>query len=177
MHDLYARLCCGCRYLLHNKWETVNIIDQLAVPIQFVSGKQDKVINPRHMKTLCSTAMQSNDQVSFASLQGGHNDIPLVSGPVYQEVINKFIASIDAGPLEVGDDLEYDEDEEGDDTDSSEGSGGDGEGQDEGANNNNGGHGSENEKEVETSGTSTSTSTSTAKEGSATEAKTKDKDV
>ena len=132
-------------YLLHNKWDSVSIIDQVRisclfrhllllwcvrvclygcvrvwmsqlrtillppvinckiltvlparclkvrVPIQFVSGKNDNVIKPHHMKALARAAMQTNAKVSFASLSGSHNDLPLVAGPIYQETINKFL--------------------------------------------------------------------------------------
>jgi hypothetical protein len=91
LFPLIKPISCGLPYLLHNKWDTVGIISNIDVPIQFISGKQDRVIKPWHMKELCKAAMAKNSHVSFASLQGGHNDVPLKSGPVYQETINTFL--------------------------------------------------------------------------------------
>jgi len=87
---------CALPYLLHNKWDTESIIEELRVPVLFISGKQDNIIKPVHMKSLCKAALRSNKKVSFASLQGGHNNVPLVAGAVYQETINKFLFQFSA---------------------------------------------------------------------------------
>ena len=62
------------------------------MPIQFVSGRDDTVIKPDHMKALCRAAMRANNKkISFASLAGGHNDVCVVAGPIYQACIYRSI--------------------------------------------------------------------------------------
>lgn len=80
-------------FLLKNKWETKEKIQSVDCPILFISGLQDRVIPPRHMKMLCKNAPKNPKNI-FKQMLGGHNDTPIKNPFLYYETINKFLSTL-----------------------------------------------------------------------------------
>lgn len=58
-----------------------------------ISGDQDELIPPEHMKALMEI-LPPNEKNVFASLPGHHNDTPVLAGEAYYSTWRKFLSSI-----------------------------------------------------------------------------------
>jgi len=58
-----------------------------------ISGDQDELIPPAHMKALMEV-LPTNALNVFVSLPGHHNDTPILAGEAYYSTWRKFLSSI-----------------------------------------------------------------------------------
>ncbi|EEY18408.1 bem46 [Verticillium alfalfae VaMs.102] len=78
-------------YLCHQVWPTDSVIHNVSVPILFLSGLQDEIVPPNHMRQLYDLATASIK--IWKPLPGGdHNSSVLEEG--YFEAISDFITSV-----------------------------------------------------------------------------------
>ena len=61
------------KFLLRDKWKSAERIEQVSVPILFLSGEVDSLVPPKMMETLYKKAIRSKG--SFVRVENGdHND-------------------------------------------------------------------------------------------------------
>ena len=80
--------------LCHQRWESdIALASIERTPILFLSGKNDELVPPSHMKDLYDIAKASNLTVSWSDFEHGtHNDTCIQPG--YFESIMEFIKSL-----------------------------------------------------------------------------------
>ncbi|KAL9261561.1 Alpha/beta hydrolase domain-containing protein [Drosera capensis] len=78
--------------VVRSPWCTVDIISQVRQPILFLSGLQDEMVPPSHMKMLYAKAATHNTQCTFVEFPTGmHMDTWLAGGDNYWRVVQQFI--------------------------------------------------------------------------------------
>eukprot|EP00249_Psilotum_nudum_P006466 c19793_g1_i1 orf=493-1425(-) len=90
-------------FLVRSPWNTIEIIDQISEPILFLSGLQDEMVPPLHMKKLYDAAC-SNPRHAFVEFQTGmHMDTWLTGGDRYWRTIELFMKTY-ADISQIGED-------------------------------------------------------------------------
>ncbi|CAO2823175.1 unnamed protein product [Amaranthus hypochondriacus] len=79
-------------FLVRSPWSTIDIIGQIKQPILFISGLQDEMVPPIHMKMLYAKAAAHNKQCYFVEFPSGmHMDTWLTGGDRYWRTIQHFM--------------------------------------------------------------------------------------
>jgi abhydrolase domain-containing protein 13 len=83
------------RFFLRSNWHSYKRIEQVRVPILFLSGLDDELIPPAHMRKLFDLAKPHDSLTSLYTVPGGrHNDTDQKGGRAYYETIAMFVATV-----------------------------------------------------------------------------------
>ncbi|KNA22043.1 hypothetical protein SOVF_037720 [Spinacia oleracea] len=78
--------------VVRSPWSTIDIIGQVKQPILFISGLQDEMVPPTHMKMLYAKAAARNRRCYFVEFPTGmHMDTWLTGGDRYWRTVNEFM--------------------------------------------------------------------------------------
>ncbi|CAN8072674.1 unnamed protein product [Agarophyton chilense] len=80
-----------------NRWDSLSIINEIQVPILFLSGMQDALVPPEHMKKLRAAARKAPFSTMHIVENGGHNDTWWQGGGQYRREIREFLRRIEEG--------------------------------------------------------------------------------
>lgn len=79
-------------FLVRSPWSTIDVIGKIEQPILFISGLQDEMVPPVHMKMLYAKAAARNRQCTFVEFPNGmHMDTWLSGGDHYWRTIQQFL--------------------------------------------------------------------------------------
>ncbi|KAL8160878.1 hypothetical protein V2J09_012367 [Rumex salicifolius] len=79
-------------YAVRSPWSTIDIVGQIRQPILFLSGLQDEMVPPFHMKMLYAKAAARNKHSIFVEFPNGmHMDTWLSGGDQYWSTVQQFI--------------------------------------------------------------------------------------
>lgn len=88
-------------FLVRSPWNTIDIIGKISEPVLFLSGSQDEMVPPSHMKRLYA-ASSSNSKCLFIEFPNGmHMDTWLTGGDRYWRSVQLFLEKY-AGGLQNG---------------------------------------------------------------------------
>ncbi|ONK66152.1 uncharacterized protein A4U43_C06F4670 [Asparagus officinalis] len=80
-------------FLVRSPWNTIKTIGQIKQPILFLSGLQDEMVPPSHMRMLHAKAIETNSKCIFVDFPSGmHMDTWLSGGDRYWRSIQIFLA-------------------------------------------------------------------------------------
>lgn len=75
---------------LRTKYDTLSKIGQVTTPLLIVHGENDEIVPFRHGQRLLEAASEPKE---FYSIKGAHhNDLYLVGGTTYLEILNRFLS-------------------------------------------------------------------------------------
>ncbi|KAI3913653.1 hypothetical protein MKX01_035849 [Papaver californicum] len=78
--------------VVRSPWSTVDIVGQVKQPILFLSGLQDEMVPPSHMKTLYVKAATHNKNCVFVEFPNGmHMDTWMSGGDLYWNTVRQFL--------------------------------------------------------------------------------------
>ncbi|XP_077240990.1 alpha/beta hydrolase domain-containing protein WAV2-like [Tasmannia lanceolata] len=78
--------------LVRSPWSTIDVIDQIKLPILFLSGLQDEMVPSSHMQMLYAKAVEHNRRCIFVDFPTGmHMDTWLAGGDRYWRSIQLFL--------------------------------------------------------------------------------------
>merc|ERR1711879_213240 len=77
--------------LLRIRWETLERIREVTLPILFISGEQDTLIPPAHMETLRKAAGKAKIRRFVTIPEGTHNDTWMTGGQKYWQAQESFM--------------------------------------------------------------------------------------
>ncbi|KAH7679900.1 putative alpha/beta hydrolase BEM46 protein [Dioscorea alata] len=78
--------------LVRSPWSTIDVVGQIKQPILFLSGLQDEMVPPSHMRLLYNKAIESNSECLFVDFPNGmHMDTWLSGGDRYWRTIQIFL--------------------------------------------------------------------------------------
>ncbi|KAK3436212.1 hypothetical protein EUGRSUZ_C00843 [Eucalyptus grandis] len=78
--------------LVRSPWNTIDVVGQIKQPVLFLSGLQDEMVPPLHMKLLYAKAAAHNRQCIFVEFPTGmHMDTWLSGGDQYWRTIQQFL--------------------------------------------------------------------------------------
>ncbi|KAF3537961.1 hypothetical protein F2Q69_00019093 [Brassica cretica] len=79
-------------FVVRSPWNTIDAIGEVKQPVLFLSGLQDEMVPPFHMKMLYAKAAARNSQCSFVEFPSGmHMDTWLTGGDVYWRTVMQFL--------------------------------------------------------------------------------------
>ncbi|KAH7292290.1 hypothetical protein KP509_29G060700 [Ceratopteris richardii] len=78
-------------FLVRSPWNTLNIIGNVSAPVLFLSGSQDEMIPPAHMKRLYDAASLNTRTLFIEFADGMHMDTWLRGGERYWHSIRLFL--------------------------------------------------------------------------------------
>ncbi|XP_074269370.1 alpha/beta hydrolase domain-containing protein WAV2 [Silene latifolia] len=79
-------------FVVKSPWSTIDVIGQVKQPILFISGLQDEMVPPMHMKLLYAKAAAHNRQCLFVEFPNGmHMDTWLSGGDHYWKTVQQFL--------------------------------------------------------------------------------------
>lgn len=79
-------------FLVRSPWRTYDLIDEIKQPILFISGLQDELVPPSHMRVLYDKAIEHNTHCLFVDFPDGmHMDTWLSDGVRYWRSIQLFL--------------------------------------------------------------------------------------
>ncbi|XP_058108534.1 alpha/beta hydrolase domain-containing protein WAV2 isoform X2 [Magnolia sinica] len=79
--------------LVRSPWSTIDVVGEIKQPVLFLSGLQDEMVPPSHMKMLFDKAIEHNRRCLFVDFPTGmHMDTWLVGGDRYWRSIQLFLA-------------------------------------------------------------------------------------
>ncbi|XP_078155017.1 alpha/beta-Hydrolases superfamily protein [Carex rostrata] len=79
-------------FVVRSPWNTIDIIGQIKQPILFLSGLQDELVPPVHMRLLYEKAIEHNSNCLFVDFPNGmHMDTWYSGGDRYWRTINLFL--------------------------------------------------------------------------------------
>jgi pimeloyl-ACP methyl ester carboxylesterase len=81
-------------FYLTSHWPSVDLIKKIRVPILFMSGLQDELIPPEHMKRLHDVASASRHRQLHTVANGTHNDTFMKGRTLFYEVFSGFISKL-----------------------------------------------------------------------------------
>ncbi|XP_028753532.1 alpha/beta hydrolase domain-containing protein WAV2 isoform X2 [Neltuma alba] len=88
-------------FLVRSPWNTAEIVGQVKQPILFLSGLQDEMIPPSHMRILYAKAAARNNRCLFVEFPTGmHMDTWLAGGDNYWKTIQDFLEQHASGERE-----------------------------------------------------------------------------
>lgn len=77
---------------VRSPWSTIDVIGQIRQPILFLSGLQDEMVPPTHMKLLYAKAAARNEHCTFVEFRTGmHMDTWLAGGDRYWRAVQMFL--------------------------------------------------------------------------------------
>ncbi|KAL5728660.1 Alpha/beta hydrolase domain-containing protein wav2 [Ranunculus cassubicifolius] len=77
---------------VRSPWSTIDIVGQIKQPILFLSGLQDEMVPPTHMKLLYAKAASHNKNCFFVEFPSGmHMDTWLTGGDRYWRTVQMFL--------------------------------------------------------------------------------------
>lgn len=76
---------------LHLRWESIERVGSLEVPMLFLVGEKDEMIPPAHSRALCAKAQKSRLLRNIVFPEGQHNDTWEKGGDKYWEVFGEFL--------------------------------------------------------------------------------------
>jgi len=79
-------------FYLTSHWPNAELIRRLRVPVLFMSGLQDELIPPEHMRSLYDTASASSYRQLHTVPTGTHNDTFVKGGHLFYEVFSGFVS-------------------------------------------------------------------------------------
>jgi pimeloyl-ACP methyl ester carboxylesterase len=79
------------RFILNNRWPSIDRITAIRAPILFISGGQDQLIPPSHMQELKARALSSSFVEWKLVERGDHNSTWERAGDQYPLWIKSFI--------------------------------------------------------------------------------------
>ncbi|CEO98569.1 AB hydrolase-1 domain-containing protein [Plasmodiophora brassicae] len=85
------RLRIFLAFFLSNHWNNEYCVTQVRTPLLFLSGLQDELVPPDHMKRLFNLA--TSETRVFRGYSGGHNDTYVAGGAQYYRDIADFLLS------------------------------------------------------------------------------------
>lgn len=78
--------------LVRSPWNTIDVIGQIKQPILFLSGLQDEMVPPLHMRMLYDKASENNQRCLFVDFPSGmHMDTWVSGGDRYWRTIQLFL--------------------------------------------------------------------------------------
>ncbi|WVZ66653.1 hypothetical protein U9M48_015843 [Paspalum notatum var. saurae] len=78
--------------VVRSPWNTLDIVGEVKQPILFLSGLQDELVPPPHMKTLYEKAFEHNTNCRFVDFPSGmHMDTWMSGGDRYWRTIQLFL--------------------------------------------------------------------------------------
>ncbi|XP_020089424.1 protein bem46 [Ananas comosus] len=78
--------------LVRSPWSTIDAIGEVKQPILFISGLQDELVPPSHMRVLYEKAIQHNNNCLFIDFPSGmHMDTWISGGDRYWRVLQLFL--------------------------------------------------------------------------------------
>ena len=80
--------------LLGNRWESIDKIEYIKIPKLFISGQEDKIVNPKNMNELYTAAPQPKQMLTLP--EGKHTNSHKHDN--YYQTIAGFINGISTGP-------------------------------------------------------------------------------
>ncbi|KMS96098.1 hypothetical protein BVRB_002100 [Beta vulgaris subsp. vulgaris] len=87
-------------FVVRSPWSTIDVIGQVKQPILFISGLQDEMVPPIHMKMLYAKAAAHNRQCSFVEFPTGmHMDTWLTGGDHYWRRVQQFMEQHASGKI------------------------------------------------------------------------------
>ncbi|CAA7059023.1 unnamed protein product [Microthlaspi erraticum] len=79
-------------FVVRSPWKTIDAIGEVKQPVLFLSGLQDEMVPPFHMKMLYAKAAARNSQCTFVEFPSGmHMDTWLSGGDVYWKTVMEFL--------------------------------------------------------------------------------------
>jgi fermentation-respiration switch protein FrsA (DUF1100 family) len=79
-------------FVVRSPWKTIDAIAEIKQPVLFLSGLQDEMVPPFHMKMLYAKAAARNPQCTFVEFPSGmHMDTWLSGGEVYWKTNLQFL--------------------------------------------------------------------------------------
>ncbi|KAL2945144.1 Alpha/beta hydrolase domain-containing protein WAV2 [Bienertia sinuspersici] len=79
-------------FVVRSPWSTIDVIGQVKQPILFISGLQDEMVPPTHMKMLYAKTASHNKQCYFVEFPTGmHMDTWLTGGDQYWKAVKQFM--------------------------------------------------------------------------------------
>ncbi|XP_010520549.1 PREDICTED: protein bem46 [Tarenaya hassleriana] len=79
-------------FVVRSPWSTIDVIGEVKQPILFLSGLQDEMVPPFHMKMLYAKAAARTAQRSFVEFPTGmHMDTWLSGGDIYWKTIVQYL--------------------------------------------------------------------------------------
>ena len=79
------------RLLVRNRYESVNKIGRVGVPVLILHSRDDELFKWHHPQQLYGAA---HEPKRLVELRGGHNDAFLVSGQVYAAALSAFFEQV-----------------------------------------------------------------------------------
>lgn len=79
-------------WLVRNKYETVNKLPRIHIPLLVFHSREDTLIKFSHGERLFAAA---NEPKQFIELRGGHNEAFVVSALTYRAALSKFFAALE----------------------------------------------------------------------------------
>jgi len=81
-------------FYLTSHWPNADLIRKLRVPVLFMSGLQDELIPPEHMKRLHDLATVSSYRQLHTVANGTHNDTFVKGGRAFYEAFSGFVSRL-----------------------------------------------------------------------------------
>ncbi|PKA55626.1 hypothetical protein AXF42_Ash006828 [Apostasia shenzhenica] len=79
-------------FLVRSPWSTIDVIGEIKQPILFLSGLQDELVPPLHMRLLYEKAVEHNSHCLFFDFPDGmHMDTWFSAGDRYWRIIQLFL--------------------------------------------------------------------------------------
>lgn len=104
--------------VLRMYWSSIDLMPQLQQPVMFISGDQDELVPPAHMKRLYDACTQSAHRDFFSVPGGTHNDTWARAGGKYYQRMRVFaekVMTLHTGRDEVASNGAQDADGNGED--------------------------------------------------------------
>ena len=79
-------------WLVRNKYDTIDKLPRIHVPLLIFHSRDDEVINFSHSQRLFAAA---NEPKQFVELHGSHNDAFEASALTYRAALSKFFAALE----------------------------------------------------------------------------------
>ncbi|CAN8244192.1 unnamed protein product [Cochlearia groenlandica] len=79
-------------FVVRSPWNTIDAIGEVKQPVLFLSGLQDEMVPPFHMKMLYAKAAARNPQCTFVEFPSGmHMDTWVSGGDLYWTTVTQFL--------------------------------------------------------------------------------------
>ncbi|MGD1897497.1 MAG: alpha/beta hydrolase [Phormidesmis sp.] len=90
----YPHLPIPIDWILEHKFESIQKVRSLYLPLLFIHGTADAIIPPPMSQTLHNTAPKSSFKKLVWIQHGDHNNLPTVGGDRYRDAIRSFVESV-----------------------------------------------------------------------------------
>mmetsp|Transcript_1963 Transcript_1963/g.3528 ORF Transcript_1963/g.3528 Transcript_1963/m.3528 type:complete len:300 (-) Transcript_1963:336-1235(-) len=96
MDEVFPKFFAFLKPLNRNRWDSEKDIAHLQHPILFLSGLQDELVPPSHMKQLYTTSKASSYRKLEVFATGRHNDTWMRGGVAYYAAIREFVNHVNS---------------------------------------------------------------------------------